>query len=198
MTDETSNLGLSPALESVESAAILRPGDTLILWAGERLPENELDALRRDFAERDVRVIVLYGFQPYHTVYRHTPSAPAPAQRPDCGPYPEREPIVACPARYERPDGREWADRIVYCDLLAGHEGDHREVSTDSTWSPDRSPGWVAVAPPAPVPPADDAEQPMYRVCGDAAAAAHLGSAALCVRPFAHVGTHRSNSGLTW
>lgn len=40
-----------------------------------------------------------------------------------------------CPARYERPGGRERGDRIVKCHLPAGHPGEHEEVDTEVTWS---------------------------------------------------------------
>lgn len=39
-----------------------------------------------------------------------------------------------CPARYERPGGAQPGDRIVHCTLLEGHDGDHEETFTGSTW----------------------------------------------------------------
>jgi hypothetical protein len=39
-----------------------------------------------------------------------------------------------CAAEYQRPGGRQHGDRIVRCDLLTGHDGDHEETATGSTW----------------------------------------------------------------
>lgn len=59
-----------------------------------------------------------------------------------------------CPARYERPGGREPGDRIVACHLQAGHSGEHEEADTEVTWVDDvgrcgdRMPGLFASTPP--------------------------------------------------
>ena len=41
---------------------------------------------------------------------------------------------VACGIQYRRPGGPQPGDRIVRCQLDAGHEGDHEEVDTGSKW----------------------------------------------------------------
>lgn len=41
-----------------------------------------------------------------------------------------------CGAEYIRPGGRQRGDRIVRCDLPAGHTGAHEEIDTGSLWSP--------------------------------------------------------------
>lgn len=46
-----------------------------------------------------------------------------------------------CPARYERPGGREPGDRIVACHLQAGHPGEHEEADTEVTWENDEPSG---------------------------------------------------------
>ncbi len=46
---------------------------------------------------------------------------------------PQRDP-AACGNQYERQGGRQRGDRIVCCDLLIGHPGDHEEIDTGNTW----------------------------------------------------------------
>jgi hypothetical protein len=43
--------------------------------------------------------------------------------------------LTACPARWERPGGRQRGDRLVACHLQSGHEGEHEEEGTDVTWT---------------------------------------------------------------
>lgn len=77
---------------------------------------------------------------------------------------------LVCRAEYTRPGGRQPGDRIVRCDLPAGHRrwgSDHRETETSTTWP-------VAIAPAAAVPattkPAPAAPVPDLLTPGEVAA----------------------------
>jgi len=50
------------------------------------------------------------------------------------GDEPGRPAQPACGVEYTRPGGRQPGDRIVRCDLTRGHDGDHEETDTGSTW----------------------------------------------------------------